>query len=213
MCMIDNNNGKLFVFEGLDGCGKTTQLKMIADRLNALSVACVTSKEPTDSEIGKLIYKILKNEIKADNRVTSALFAADRLDHILADDGLKDLIYNKRKVVLCDRYYMSSYAYQGVETELGWIMEINGQAVNELKPDCHIFIDITPELAMERLKSRTNFDIYEKLESLKKIYENYHRVIDMIKARENIVIIDGSKDLDEINDDIWKVIERMLQLR
>lgn len=203
-----NRKGKFIVFEGLDGCGKTTYIELIEKRLGLDGKRCEVTFEPTKNEIGKLIRRWLSGEITLDNYTAAALFAADRLDHIMKPDGLLGLL-NDSSYILCDRYYLSSFAYQSIDIDLDWVMRINSVSMDKLRPDCHIFLDITPETALERLNTRENLEIYEEYNKLKMIYESYRNVIDKLKDTENIIVIDGNRDITSVEDDIWNVIERI----
>jgi thymidylate kinase len=200
--------GKFIVFEGIDGCGKTTQMKHIAQRLKAEGKKYILTCEPTSYEIGKLLRRYLSGEITADSHVIAALFAADRLDHILKSGGLLDMLDNDI-YILCDRYYLSSYAYQSMDVDLDWIINLNAVSMEKLKPDCNIFIDITPETSLNRLKDRETLEIFEKEEKLKLIYSNYHKVIEKFKNTENIAVIDGNRSEISITEDIWNVIKSL----
>ena len=199
-----NRKGKFIVFEGIDGCGKTTQMKHIAQRLKAEGKEYAITCEPTKGEIGKLLRKYLSGDIAANEHVIAALFAADRLDHILKPDGLLEMLAND-VYILCDRYYLSSFAYQSMDVDLDWIMNLNAVSMEKLRPDCHIFLDITPETSSKRLKDRENLEIYEKEGTLEVIYNNYHNVIDKLRHTENIAVIDGNRSEIAITEDIWRV--------
>lgn len=206
--MDNKRKGKFIVFEGIDGSGKSTQIKLIANRLSQQGKHCQVTREQTDGEVGKLIRKCLTRQTIVDSHVIAALFAADRLDHILKSGGLRETLAEET-IVLCDRYYLSSYAYQSLDIDLNWIMDINSVSMNLLKPDCHIFIDITPETAMKRLNKRKSLEIYEELEKLTQIHTNYHNIIKKLSDTENIVIIDGNRNTKSVAGDILAVIERM----
>jgi len=208
---VDNNQkrkGKFIVFEGLDGSGKSTQLRSLYRRLSNENKRAEVTCEPTKGDVGKMIRKCLSYQIPADSHVIAALFAADRLDHIMRPDGLLNMLAED-VYILCDRYYLSSYAYQSMDIDLDWVMDINAVSVRKLKPDCHIFIDITPELAMERLTKRKRLEMFEEYEKLKLIYENFHNVIEKLKDTENIVVIDGGKTERAVTEDVWNVISAL----
>ena len=100
--------------EGLDGSGKSTQVIPLADKLNAEGVKVYITAEPTTSRIGSMIKDIFNHKMEADHRTIAALYAADRLEHVL---NKKDGILKKLEegyTVITDRYYFSSYAYHGV---------------------------------------------------------------------------------------------------
>ena len=111
-------SGLFFALEGIDGSGKSTQLQLLAGRLEAAGIPCLTTREPTDGPIGQLLRQVLTRQLSCDSRVVAPLFAADRLDHILnAGTGVLQAL-ERGITVLSDRYYFSSYAYQGVDLPL-----------------------------------------------------------------------------------------------
>ena len=119
-----NKRGKFIVFEGIDGSGKSTQMKLLAQKLEEKGIKTRLTLEPTYGLVGGTLHHILSGKIKADPKVTAALFVADRLDHLTnAEDGVLKSLENG-ETVICDRYYFSSYAYQS--TEVGeWVVEAN----------------------------------------------------------------------------------------
>jgi len=200
--------GKFFVFEGIDGSGKTTQIKNAETWWESAGYNCMVTREPSDGETGKLIRKYLTGELTGvDNRYVAALFAADRLDHLFKSGGMLEFLNGGEKnVILCDRYYLSNYAYQSFDIELEWLIALNAQA---FKPDCHIYINVTPETAFERIKNRGKTELFEHYERLKATSENYLKVIKKL-TNENIIIIDGGKSINGISNEIEKIFERMI---
>lgn len=199
--------GKFIVFEGIDGSGKSTQIKRLYQRLN--DNVCMTS-EPTKSNIGTLLRRYLSGELTAENDVLAMLFASDRLDHFVnQQDGIVKTV-SAGTTVLCDRNYFSSFAYQDNPQDDMFIVNINNKARSTLKPDVHIFIDITPEKALERINSnRSSIEIFENLESLSKIYNNYYKYFDLLKNEENIFIVNGNRTEDEIADEIFEYVNKL----
>lgn len=198
------------VFEGTDGSGKSTQIKLLYEELCRAGYDVELTKEPTDGSMGKLLRSYLKGENKADPKAIAALFAADRLDHITAEGGILDLCA-KGKVVLCDRYYLSSYAYQSLDCDLDWITELNRYAAQLAKPDLHIFLDLPAELSMQRVKSRGETELFECLEEQKKIRDNFYAVFERVKDSENLLIIDATKDIDSIAEEIRQRVAQIIK--
>ncbi len=197
------------VFEGIDGSGKSTQLKILNKKLNDNGIKNVCHFEPTDNIIGKEIRKILSGEEKVDARTMALLFAADRVEHITCKGGILDNIENGI-TVLSDRYYFSSYAYQMVDMPLEWVMEINKTATKLAKPDFHIFVDVSPEVCLERIrKGRKSFDIFENKIRLALARENFLKIIEKTLDTENVIIIDGNRELNEISNDIWNRVKHL----
>ncbi len=202
--------GKFIVFEGIDGSGKSTQAKKLKEYLENLGKECVFTFEPTYGKIGDFLHKILSGSEKADPRVIAALFAADRLDHILNQaDGIKKQL-DDGKYVICDRYYLSSFAYQGCEVSLDWVIQLNREARAELKPDITILVDIPPEVSLERIKKgRESFEIYENLQRLTSVRENYLALCEKFGREENLFIADGNRDADLIFEEIKNAVSKI----
>ena len=122
--------GNFIAFEGIDGSGKSTQIGLLAERLKKEGVCCYTTMEPTNAPVGSLVRQVMTGRIRMDNKAIAALFAADRLDHLLNEvDGIASKI-EEGTTVLTDRYYFSSYAYHSVDVPMEWVIRANdGQSV------------------------------------------------------------------------------------
>ncbi len=203
--------GQFFALEGIDGSGKSTQLALLARRLEEAGIPCLTTCEPTDRPIGRLLRQVLTGQVKCDSRVVAPLFAADRLDHLLnGENGLCQAV-ESGVMVLTDRYYFSSYAYQGVDFPLDWVIELNRPCAQLLRPSATIFIDVSPELALERIaQNRANVELFETRERLTRTREQYFRAFELQKDAENIVIIPGGRDITAIAQDIWTSVTSLL---
>lgn len=201
------NRGKFIVFEGIDGSGKSTQVQLLAERIKSISGSCYITREPTDSPIGSVIHQIMTGRIKTDNRVIAALFAADRLDHLLNDtDGLLPMIRDGINVI-SDRYYFSSYAYHSVDMPMDWVIEANSESAKILRPDATIFIDVVPNVAIERIsKNRQHSELFETLERLSEVRKKYFEAFQKEREKENILIINGNKSIQEISEEIWSKV-------
>ncbi len=196
----------LFIaFEGIDGSGKSTQVKLLADKLEQHGHKVYATFEPTDSPIGLMIRDIFSHKMEADHRTIAALFAADRLDHLLnKSNGLLKKL-EEGYTVITDRYYFSSYAYHSVYMPMDWVIETNVLSANLLRPDITIYIDIEPRLSMERIsKGRTSTELYETEENLKAVRDKYMEAFEKLKLCENIFMTDGNRSFEKIAADIWK---------
>ena len=200
---------KFIVFEGIDGSGKTTQINLLHKALLKKNIPVHITKEPTDEPMGKLLRSYLSGNQKADLRAIAALFAADRLDHITAEGGIQDNL-TKGKTVLCDRYYLSSYAYQSVDCELDWIMALNREAASIARPDLHIFLDVPADQSMSRVESRGETEIFEKLERQQQIRKNFFELFELLCDKENVLIIDGTREPEIIAEEILAKVEKIL---
>jgi len=203
---------KLFItLEGIDGCGKSTQVKLLSENLKKAGHKVFSTFEPTDSPIGSVIRNIFKSRIEADHKTIAGLFVADRLDHLLnkTDGILKKL--DEGYTVISDRYYFSSYAYQGVHMSLDWVIASNSLSAELLRPDINIYIDIPPEISIKRLNSgRSSIELYETIENLRNVKEKYMEVFKLLKSKENIFITDGDRSPEIIASDIWNEIYKMV---
>lgn len=200
--------GKFIAFEGIDGSGKSTQIRLLANKLKEIGIYCYTTMEPTDSPIGSLIHQIMTGRIKTDNKVIAGLFVADRLDHLLNDvNGVLPKIM-EGTTVITDRYYFSSYAYHSVDMPMDWVIQANAQSKELLQPTITIFIDVKPDNAVERIaKNRFHQELFEKKSRLIKVREKYLEAFEKLKDEENVVIIDGNRSQEEIAEEIWDKVK------
>ena len=135
-------------FEGLDGSGKTMQANLLADHLRwKRDIQVVQTREPGGTQLGEQLRTLLLT-MELSNRVRSLMFAAARAQHV--DDVIRPALQNG-KMVICDRYYHSSFAYQGFnEEDMNILEEINYFAVQGVHPDLVIYLDVKPEVALAR---------------------------------------------------------------
>jgi dTMP kinase len=203
----------LFIaLEGIDGSGKSTQTKLLTEKLTNHGHKVYSTFEPTDNQIGKLIRNILKGNAKADHRIIAGLFVADRLDHLLNEEyGIVKKL-EEGFTVITDRYCFSSYAYQGTHMNMDWVIQANSMSAEILRPDVNIFIDVSPEVSMQRLHAnRDNIELFETLENLQQVRAKYMEAFDKLRSVENIFIVDGNRSLEQIAEDIWQQVASMLE--
>ncbi len=203
-------NNLFIAFEGIDGCGKSTQVKLLSDRLEKAGHKVYSTSEPTNSSIGSVIRDIFNHRIEADHRTIAGLFVADRLDHLLNKTNgiLKKM--EEGYTVITDRYYFSSYAYHGTHMPLDWVIEANSLSAGLLRPDLNIYIDIFPEISMQRITdSRSSLELYETIENLQTVREKYFEAMGRLKVEEHIFITDGNRLPETIAADIWKEIAQL----
>ena len=153
--------GRFITFEGSDGCGKSTQHKLLAEHLKNCGLSVVTTREPGGCTISERIRNVLLDvkSMGMTDECEALLFAAARAQHV-HDTILPAL--EQGKIVLCDRYVDSSVAYQGAGRELGdWVKFINERAVNGCLPDMTLIFDISPEEAIARRVNATGADRIE----------------------------------------------------
>jgi len=189
------SRGVFICVEGLDGCGKTTQAKMLVKRLKRDHDAVYTA-EPSKGRIGRFIKRYcLHGDKRVSSVVEALLFAADRFEHV-ENEVLPAL--DKGKIVVSDRYVYSSLAYQGAAgLDLDWIEKINKHAV---RPDLAIFVDVKPETVVQRLKPKRS--VMENLETQRKVREVYVRFAE----KGELVSIVGNRSKMEVAESIMSVV-------
>lgn len=197
--------GRLIAFEGIDGSGKSTQVRLFSERLGKEGIPVYATMEPTFLPIGSLIRRVLRGEIRMEPRVFAALFAADRLDHLLnEEDGIAAKVLEGITVVT-DRYYFSSYAYHSVDMPMEQVIQANAMNRGILRPAVTVFIDVDPDTAMDRiLQNRERQELFEKRSRLEEVRKKYFEAFDRLKGQENVVIVDGNRPPAEIADEIWE---------
>jgi dTMP kinase len=202
------SNGICIAFEGIDGSGKSTQIQLLANKLAQMGKQVHVTAEPTTGPIGKMLRQIFSGALPANQHTIAALFAADRLEHITnTTDGMLQQL-QQGHIVILDRYYLSSYAYHSVHVPMPWVINCNTVAVSLLPATVHIYIDMPPAAAMERITAnRTNIEMYETLENLTAVYNNYATAINLIKDKEKVVVVNGNQALEQVAADIWEEVK------
>ncbi|MCD4721215.1 MAG: dTMP kinase [Desulfobacula sp.] len=211
--MGNKTNGKFIVFEGIDGSGKSTQIKQISKRLKTFDYTVYSTFEPTDGPIGSLIRQMLSGKLATDQRTIASLFAADRTDHLVnIENGIRHKV-DQGAVVLCDRYYFSSYAYHAQYVDMEWVIHANSLNAEILRPDLTIFIDVDPKICFERIKnSRSSFEMYEKIDIMKKVRANYFKAFDALKGLETIAVIDGNSTMEAVENTILNEVKKIIKI-
>ena len=206
------NQGKFIVFEGIDGSGKTTQARMLAEYLEKNGRKPSLTAEPTTLPTGLALREALGGKIKRTECQMAVMFVDDRIAHnVHPTEGIAALL-DSGVDVISDRYYYSTLAYQGQSTDYEWVKGMNINCPEIKKPDLCIYIDLLPEQSLERIsKGRDSVEIYENLDTLTKVREKFLAVISDLKDTENIHIIDGYRPLEEIFADIRREVEILLQ--
>ncbi|MBE6576992.1 MAG: dTMP kinase [Ruminococcaceae bacterium] len=202
--------GRFIVFEGIDGSGKTTQAKLLAEYLEGQGKKAVLTAEPTKLPTGKALREALGGKVKKSECEMAVLFVQDRIAHnIVPEDGIEALV-NAGVDVICDRYYYSTLAYQGQSTDYAWVKSMNLSCPEIRKPDLCIYIDLLPEQSLERIsKGRDSVEIYENVETLTKVRDKFLSVIDDLSATDNIKVINGYRTPEEVAAEIQKTVNAL----
>jgi len=184
------------VLEGIDGCGKSTQAKLLVEWLERNEKKVFLTAEPTKNEIGLFIRDILSGNEKVDPKTLALLFTADRYEHIVNEI---EPALSRNEIVISERYYHSTITYQEAQgVDRKWLLEINKFA---RKPDITIFLDVKPEISVKRT---TTNEIFERKEFLEKVRDNY------LKLDENMKKIDANRSKDEIVNDIKNIVSGLI---
>ncbi len=202
--------GLFITFEGTDGSGKTTQIKLLEEYMRTKERQVVLSREPGGTRVSEIIRDIiLKPENKEIVPLTEMiLYAASRAQHVAE---VIDPAIRAGKIVICDRYVDSSYAYQGGGRgmDLKIIADVNRIAINGTVPDITFFLDIDPEISIRRRINSTGADRIEqeKLDFHRRVYDGYKKL--SILYPDRIKTIDATKSIEEISAQINEYIDEL----
>ena len=205
--MSEVKRGKFIVFEGIDGAGKTTQINLLANYLREQGRAVYCTAEPTESVSGGLLRDALSGVSRRTICEMAAMFVFDRINHnVNPVNGIQKMLADGFDVI-CDRYYYSSLAYQGSGTDPEWVSNMNLNCPEIMRPDVCIFLDLTPEQSMARInRNRATQEIYENEEKLTQVRNQFYRVFDQLRERDNIQIVDAYRSVEEIHASIVELL-------
>ena len=191
------------VFEGLDGAGTTTQRNKLVSYLKEKKVPLFETCEPTNNMIGRLIRDILQKKYTTTPSALALLYSADRDDHLYNNDyGLLTQI-EKGNYIIQDRYFYSSFAYQGVNLAWEKIEEINSFP----HPEYVIYIETSEQVCMDRIEKRGEAkELFEKAEFLKKVAINYEKIFSTLPKEVKFLKIDCSLSVEAIFEEILKFL-------
>lgn len=206
MGQSETAKGRFIVFEGIDGAGKTTQIERLAASLRAEGRKVVVTAEPTVSVSGGLLRDALGGLQKRTACEMAALFVLDRVFHNVNPDGICAMVEAGYDVI-CDRYYYSSMAYQGSQTDFAWVRDMNLHCPEIRRPDLCIFLDLAPEESLARIgRERTHTEIYEKKEILEAVRRQFFRVFEELD--DNVTVIDTTgHTIDEVAERVAEAMK------
>ena len=192
--------GVLVNLEGIDGCGKSTQSKLLREKLEGEGEKVIILKEPTKRPHGQKLWDMLHGKRKATNEEILELFVLDRKQHV--DEKIQPAL-DDGGIVLMDRYYYSSMAYQ-VAGGIG-VEEIREKHAFAPKPDIVLIFDLPVSIALERVKGHSDADEFEKEEHLEKVREAYLNLENDPLVR----IVDATGTPEEIFGNVWKLVSEV----
>ncbi|PKL13185.1 MAG: dTMP kinase [Spirochaetae bacterium HGW-Spirochaetae-8] len=195
---------RFVVFEGLDGAGTTTQMKLMAEAFDKAGTSCHATFEPTASPLGSLVRSVLKKQVVTTPLALALLFAADREDHL--NHPITGVVEKVRQgiVVLCDRYLYSSLSYQSIECGFERVSFLNDFPA----PKFLFYIDTPVEVCLRRIEERSDErEIFEKQEFLQKVRDNYELIFSSLPDGIVFTRIDGTLGKEEIGRKALQVLK------
>lgn len=202
------SKGKLIVFEGIDGCGKTSHIDKLANKLIELGHKVVVMNNiDEDGTTGKAIREILKDKDSCISDMRLALLFLSELQFVVKKkNGIEDLL-KQGFTVLCSRYFYSTYAYAGSTKEVNVVIE-NG-TYNLIKPDITFYLDVDITTAIKRLNdNRVEKDYYENSSKLLIIKGRYSNLLEF-KMIDNVIRINNNSDFEKINNTLLELIKKL----
>lgn len=200
---------KFITFEGIEACGKSTQIQLLKRFFDKNQIKCVTTREPGGTELAEEIRKLFLSEDfgRICSKTEILLNYAARKDHV--KKVIKPSL-EKNITIISDRFFDSTFAYQGYgrNINLDLIYNINDQILGSFRPDITFLLDIDVEESILRIKKRDNNNKFDKmnLEFHQKVRDGFLSI-----AKDNtdrIKIIDGKRSVEEINLEIIKILEK-----
>lgn len=208
--------GRFIVFEGLDGCGSTTQARLLEQWFEERNQPVHHTKEPTDGPFGSVIQLFIRKRVALlqngdktvplDEETQALAFATDRMYH------LQNVVIPKLAsgfTVISDRYYLSSLAYQGTAVDYSWLKSINSKC---RRPDLTVFLDVPPSICKKRIERKRwgHSELYENELMLERVRGNYLVAIKTLqKEGENIAVVNGNRTIQDVHKEIISLVKSL----
>ena len=197
--------GLFIVFEGIDGTGKSTQVRLLMEKLRQLGYSVVATREPTDGPYGQKIRELFQDRSGVTKEEELELFLADRDEHV--QEIIRPALADGR-VVICDRYFLSTVAYQGANgLDPDFILHKNADFPD---PDLAIILEIEPAQGLHRIQNHRNEypNTFEDEANLKKVAKIFAAMEQSFIKR-----INGSGSIDEVHNKVYEEVEKLLLLK
>ena len=194
-----------WVLEGLDGAGTTTQLKNLETYLINKDISVFRTSEPTVYETGKFLRRVLAGEVKVPQSTVAYLFAADRDNHLNNPEyGIMEHL-KKGEIVISDRYFFSSLAYQSIGFDFQEVQRLNSAFPY---PEFVLYVDTPVQDCIDRINSRGDKkEIFEKLDYQIKVHQNYEKIFQILPDGCKLVRVDGRLTREEIFKKLINMLE------
>jgi len=197
------HKGLFIVFEGLDGSGQSTQADLLSSRIKDEGYKLHLTKEPTNNIIGGLIRGQLTNDWHTSMECLQLLFAADRAHHLDREiiPALKD-----SRILICDRYFMSTVAFGSLDLEKEWLLELNRKFIY---PDIVFLLKVPPKICLQRMQeSRFELELFEQEQKLQKVWNGYDY---LAKNFKNVYVIDGTQSRAQIAGEVFEIVKKLIR--
>tara|TARA_A100001015_G_scaffold72864_1_gene80823 strand:+ start:195 stop:821 length:627 start_codon:yes stop_codon:yes gene_type:complete len=204
---VSTSKGFFISFEGIDGCGKSTQIKMLCSYLRDRNIEFLIVREPGGTDISEQIRKILlhNHDHEISDRTEALLMTGSRAQ--LIDEKILPFL-NQGKIVIADRFLDSTLAYQGGgrKLDINWLIDLNNFATNNTFPDITFFIDIEPEVGAKRSGSSKDRIESVGLEFQSRVRQSYIKLSTLFKDR--YITLDGNQEKKIIHK---KIVSHLLE--
>lgn len=198
-------NGRFIVFEGIDGAGKSTQIALLHEALERMGYTVHRTAEPTDLDTGRMLRAALGGQQARSACEMATLFTLDRIAHNKEIGAALE----RGEIVICDRYYYSSLAYQGSLCDYEWVKSMNVGCAEIRRPDLCVFLDLAPKDAIARITARGEAtEIYEKEETLTLFRDTFHRVFASLEDR--VAIVNAAPAPEVIGAEVLAAVKQIL---
>jgi dTMP kinase len=204
--------GTFIVVEGLDGSGISTQIGRLRRWLAGRGITVELTKEPSPGPLGAVIRQAIEGRVALGEKVLALAFAADRLDHLENDvKGIRQHL-DAGRWVICDRYVLSSLAYQGAaDVDADWLLAINKFA---LEPDVTIFVETPAAVCAERIQLRSSsLELYHDVRQLEKVQQVYKKALANGTRLGHLIIVNGDRKEEDVFRDVQAGFEAWLNAR
>jgi dTMP kinase len=199
-------SGVLVAIEGIDRAGTTTQAGILAEKLQAMGVTVHLTRQPSDGVLGAILRGILTGALEPMDQTTLALlFAADRADHLQCE---VEPALARGEMVISDRWYHSSLAYQGRGDKWAWVRQINRHART---PNLTLFLDVPAVIAVGRRRSEPE-EIFDSLTEQREIAVGYRDTVALLEHDESIQVVDGTRSIEEVSEAILAEVVSLCRL-
>lgn len=206
-----DKRGLFITFEGVDGCGKTTQMKLLSEYLESKGYEVVLTREPGAKGLGEKIREILLHyDGEVSSKAESFLFLADRAQNI---EKIVNPSVVAGKMVLCDRHTDSTVAYQGYGrgVDIDELKMLNNLAVGNRKPDITFVFDIDVETSMTRVGKEKDRMESAGIEFFNRVRNGYLEIAKQESAR--VVVVDSMRQIEVIQTDVRNIVDKLINNR